>query len=359
MRILRKQLHISRILIAGALVGMTGCGSSSPPVNPGSFSAIVASPSDHASIAVASITLSPDSLVGGAATEVTVNLNRPAPGGGIAVELRNSDASLITTPAVLNIPAGQTSATVPASTSRVGTAAKVAITAVYGNSVAGTSLNLASARLTPARQDSAAAPEFTLAIQPSTVTIAPGHSASAKVTTTVASGYDHALDLTVSVPAGVSVHFNPKVIPAPGAGVSTATIKVPSTGISGTHAIHVTASDGTTSAKATLTLKVPASDPGATFQGCRYQSNGNSYQGVTVSVANPGTYPFNAILYYGTTCDPNNWADQIGFGTDLNFGGFDWIFWFNAFPNQNNMSALWSVGSDKSQCVNYEVVPDC
>lgn len=354
MLVLPKHLLMSRIMVALTLAGLVGCSTSSQPANPGSFSGIVASRAQPEGIRVVSVTLSPASLIGGAATEITVSLNRPAPDGGIVVELKSSDASLITTPTALNIPSGQTSATVAASTSRVSAASNVAITAAYGNTVAGTSLSLTSSR-----QVSAATPEFTVAIQPSTVTIAPGHSASAKVTTTVTSGYDHALDLTVSVPAGVSVHFSPKVIPVPGAGASTATIKVPGTGVSGTHAIRVTASDGTTLAKATLTLKVPASDPGATFQGCRYQTNGNTYQGVTISVANPGTYPFDAVLYYGTTCDPNNWADEFGFGTPLDFGGFDWIFWFNAFPDQNNMSALWYVGSDKSQCVNYEVVPDC
>ncbi len=354
MRILHKCLHISRIALAGGLLGLVSCGSGSPPAVPGSFSGIVARSTQPAGMSVASVTLRPPALVGGATAEITVNLSQPAPEGGIAVELKNSDASLIAAPTIVDIPAGQSSATVAASTSRVGANSKVAITATYGNTLAGASLSLTSLR-----QISDTTPEFTVAIQPSTVTIAPGHSASAKVTTTVTSGYDHALDLTVSVPAGVSVHFNPKVIPAPGAGVSTATIKVPSTGVSGSHAIHVTASDGTTSAKATLTLKVPATDPGATFQGCRYQSNGNSYQGVTISVATAGTYPFNAVLYYGTTCDPNKWADEFGFDTPLAFGGFDWIFWFNAFPNQNNMSALWYVGSNKSQCVNYEVVPDC
>src|ERR1700722_2206442 len=354
MRILHKQLQMSRIMIAGALAGLAACGSGSRPATAGSFSAIVARPVQPAGIGVASVTVTPASLVGGAATEITVNLNGTAPGGGVAVELKNSDASLIATPTVVNIPSGQSSATVAASTSRVSANSKVAITAVYGNTVAGTSLGLTSSH-----QVSAATPEFTVAIQPSTVTIAPGHSASAKVTTTVTNGYDHALDLTVSVPADVSVHFNPKVIPAPGAGVSTATIKVPTTGVSGTHAIHVTASDGTLSAKATLTLKVPGPDPEATFQGCRYKSNGNSYQGVTISVANAGTYPFDAVLYYGTTCDPNKWADEFGFDTPLAFGPFDWIFWFNAFPNQSDMSALWYVGGDRSQCVNYEVVPDC
>jgi hypothetical protein len=267
-----KSVNLSRIVIAGALLCLTGCGLGSQPVKSGNFSRIAA--------------------------------HRAATG--------SSDPTPSTR-------AAETAQTV----------------------------------------DAATAAPFTVAVEPASVTIAPGGSAEVSVTTTITSGFDHELTLTVSVPAGVHMHFASREIAAPGDGTEKATITVPTTGVSGTHAIHVTASDGTTSSEATLTLKVPAANPGATFQGCWEQQNGNSYQGVLVSVDNPGTYPFNAVLYYGTTCDPNNWADQIGFGDPLSFGGFDWIFWFNAFANQTDMSAQWFVGSDASQCVNYKVAPVC
>jgi len=121
----------------------------------------------------------------------------------------------------------------------------------------------------------------------------------------------------------------------------------------------VTASDGKTSRNAILTLKVVSSDPGARFQGCWYKYNGHRYQGVRISVANPGTYPFDAVLYHGATCDPGKFADEFGFGTPLNFGGFDYIFWFTDFADQSDMSAFWHVGRDRSQCVSYAVAPDC
>jgi hypothetical protein len=200
---------------------------------------------------------------------------------------------------------------------------------------------------------------FTVTIKPATITIEPGKSATATVTTTVKSGFDQPIDLTVSVPSGVHFHFATKLIPAPGDGSSLATITVPSAGLSGTHQIHVTASDGTTSSEATLKLTVPGANPEATFQGCRVVQSGNTYQGAMVSVANPGTYAFNATLYYGTDCNPNNWADQIGFGTPISFGAFDYTFWFTKFANKLDMSTLWQVGSDQSQCVNYEVAPVC
>jgi hypothetical protein len=206
---------------------------------------------------------------------------------------------------------------------------------------------------------SATTAPFTVTIKPSTITIAPGQSATATVTTTVTAGFDQPIDLTVSVPAGVHFHFASKLIPAPGDGTSSVTITVPSTGLSGTHQIHVTASDGTTSSEATLKLTVPGANPEATFAGCRVEQNGNTYQGAMISVANPGTYAFNATLYYGTDCNPNNWADQIGFGTPVTLGNFEYTFWFTKFANKLDMSTLWQVGSDQSQCVNYEVAPVC
>ena len=356
MLILHKHMHVSRIAVAGALLGLAGCSSGSRLMNSGNFSGTVATQSDRATgtltnhAGVANVTLSPAHLTGGDSTEITVNLTQPAPNGGIAVQLISSDASVVATPATLSIPPGQTSATVAASTSPVRADTTVAISALYGDTVAGTSLSIAPA----------AKSVFTVAVQPSTVTITPGHSGSTKVTTKVTNGYDQALQLTVlKVPAGVSVTLTPPVIPAPGAGTSKAKITVSKSAAPGTYSLRVKASDGTTSHSATLTLNVASSGPEATFQGCWYPQNGHRYQGVTISVANPGTYPFNAVLYYGATCDPNNWADEFGFGTPLNFGGFGYIFWFTDFADQSDTSALWHVGNDKSQCVSYAVAPDC
>jgi hypothetical protein len=99
------------------------------------------------------------------------------------------------------------------------------------------------------------------------------------------------------------------------------------------------------------------SNAGANFQGCWYTHKGHRFQAVDVSVTNPGSYPFYAELYYGTTCDPNTQADE--FDQEFDFGGFNYIVWFTAFSDRDDMSALWHVGTDTSKCVNYKVAPDC
>ncbi len=299
---------------------------------------------------MAGVRLSSAYITGGTSTKITVNMTQPASGDGAVVQLKSSDASVVTIPATVTIPPGQSSATVDVSASQVKNARTVAISAVYLDSVAGTSLSVAPATVSG----------FIVVVQPSRVTMAPGKSASAKVITKVAAGYDHALQLKVSnVPTGVSVSLVPAVIPAPGTGTAIVHITVANTVAPGIYSMVVRASDGKITQTAGLSLTVASSDAGATFQGCWHYNNGHRYQGVRISVANPGTYPFDAVLYRGATCDPANFADEFGYDTLLNFGGFDYIFWFRDFADQSDMSAFWHVGKDRSQCVNYAVAPDC
>jgi hypothetical protein len=343
---LSKRTCVWQILFAAALLGLAGCGSGTQTPSSGNFSATSTSGGNSAT----SITLSSAQVIAGDSTEVTISLAQPAPDGGADLQLTTSDASALALPATVRIPAGQTSATVSAITSPASSATTVSITALFADTLSSTALAILPA----------APSQFTVALQPSTVTIAPGHSGSSVVTTKVTAGYKHALTLTATnLPAGVSVTFTPSVIPSPGAGTSKAVIAVQSSVKVGTYSFRVTASDGTTSQNATLTLKLAVKDPGAKFRGCWYHSAGHRYQGVDISVANPGKYPFDAGLYRGATCDPNNQADEFGFGTLLNFGGFDWIFWFADFGDQADTSALWHVGKDTSQCVSYATAPDC
>jgi hypothetical protein len=103
----------------------------------------------------------------------------------------------------------------------------------------------------------------------------------------------------------------------------------------------------------------PVSNPNATFKGCWYKTGKNRYQAVDTSVGIAGTYPFNAVLYNGTTCNPADKADQFGFGDPLTLGKANYTFWFSDFKNRSNMSAIWYLGSENSKCVSYATAPTC
>jgi hypothetical protein len=350
MLIWRRSPTAFEILLAACVLCLNGCGSGRQSTSSGNFAARANSTTPAGTASVARVSVSHASLTGGNLGQVTVQLAQPAPEGGLAVQLKTSDARVATIPAVLTIPAGAISASSVISTAPVTTATVIGVTALYGNTLAGTSLVLTPAITSP----------FSLTLKPNTLSIAPGNSGSSTITTKVAAGYSHALTLSVShVPSGVAVNLSPTSIPAPGSGTAQATISVGSGAVAGSYSIYAKASDGTYTRTSRLTLKIAAEDAVATFQGCWYHSSGNAYQGVLISVQTPGTYPFNAVLYNGTACNSDDFADQFGFGQALNFGGFDYIFWFTDFANQTDMSALWYVGNSTSECVNYKVAPSC
>lgn len=353
-------LRIQRIgfpTVLAALLMLSGCGSqTSRPTNANSFAMAPAVQSQNSSSnnspSLSALHISEASVTGGASPTITVTLAHPAPAGGVKVAISSSEPEAVQAPASVEFAEGQSSVSFAASTTSVPASVSVALRAQLGESVAGSNL----AVLPPAT-----AP-FTVSVLPSTVTIQQGKSGSATVTTKVNSGFDHSLQLKTSgEPSGVTASLNPQVIAAPGSGTSKLTLDVASSAQAGSYPVTVTASEGTDSASAKTTLKVISGtgDPNATFKGCWYHQGGHRYQAVDVSVGHAGTYPFNAILYSGTSCNPNDWADQFGFGELINFGDYQLTFWFSDFADQSNMSALWYVGDQASQCVNYSTAPTC
>lgn len=290
-------------------------------------------------------------MIGGNSTEITLRMAQPAPANGAKILLRSSDPAVVL-PSSVVIKAGQTSPTFTVSTNAVSAAVAVTIQAEYQNSTAGANLSLLPPATAP----------FSVSVLPASVTVQQGKSGSAKATTKVNSGFSHSLELSASgEPVGTTLSLNPQTIPAPGSGTSDLSINVGSSTQTGSYPLTVTASEGTYSASAKTTLKVISGtgNPEATFKGCWYRQGGRRYQGVDVSVGKPGIYPFNAVLYHGTTCNPDDFADQFGFGQLIQFGGFGYTFWFTDFSDQSDMSALWYVGDENSKCVNYETAPNC
>jgi hypothetical protein len=161
-------------------------------------------------------------------------------------------------------------------------------------------------------------------------------------------------------PSGVSLwsstasssSIDPKIALSPGA----QTLEIEAWDSTGAHAYTNIAFDVTT---ATPPCGGNASGAVSSWQGCMQSVNGASHQAIDFTLSEAATLPFNATLYFGANCSPNNWADQFGFGQDISFGGFSYIYWFRDFPNQPNTSAIWTVGKQSSGCINYTSVPAC
>jgi hypothetical protein len=351
-------IHACVLILAGFLLLLSelllsGCGSGSPAGGQSGFGMTSSSQTGVTGDAVvSSVVLNPATVTGGVTIAVTVTLATPAPAGGLNVRLVSSDPATLPMPASVQIAAGQSSAAVQVAIAAMAVASSVTITASAANSKAGANLSILSSTTVP----------FTVVLKPTTVTVLQGKSGTSKITTAVSSGYDHSLQLKISGdPVGVTASAKPTVIPAPGLGTSQLTTSVQTVTETGSYPLMVTATDGTNSASAKLTLNVISgtTNPNATFKGCLYKSGGHSYQGVDLKVGNPGTYPFNAVLYSGTTCNVNDYADQFGFGDPLTLGSSNYIFWFTDFKDMTNMSAIWYLGDENSKCVSYATAPAC
>jgi hypothetical protein len=90
-------------------------------------------PAPVAAPALASVALSPATVLAGASVTGTVTLTQPAPAGGITVALKSSNAQIANVPATVLVPAGATSQTFVVTTHGFGrNGTSVTITATYG-----------------------------------------------------------------------------------------------------------------------------------------------------------------------------------------------------------------------------------
>lgn len=163
--------------------------------------------------------------------------------------------------------------------------------------------------------------------------------------------------------------YNPSGLSLWGSSTPTSSIDPKLALSSGTHTLEIEAWDSTgaqahTNVAFDVTNATPpcggnASGVVTSWRGCMRSVNGQTHQAIDFSLSEAATLPFNATLYFGANCAPNNWADQFGFGQELPFGGLSYIFWFRDFPNQPNTSAIWTVGKQNSGCINYTAVPAC
>jgi hypothetical protein len=302
---------------------------------------------------IASVQLFPAAVVGGNVVRLKVTLTQPAPVGGVQVKLTNAHPATVTVPASMTIGKGHVAATVELATVAVTTSASVALTASANSATAGATLTVNPSK----------APPFTVKLSPPALSVQQGTSASDQVVTKASASFDNSLTLAATnLPAGVTVDFLPSVITAPGSGTSQVNVTVDSSVAAGKYPIKITASDGSVMRTATMNLTVgngSSSGPVGPLKGCTLKMSGHKYQAVEFTMNEAATVDFNGTLYFGATCNPNQWADQFGFGNPLALSGFGYTFWFSDFGDQLNTSAIWTVGNQTSQCVDYSSAPDC
>lgn len=100
-----------------------------------------------------------------------------------------------------------------------------------------------------------AQPDFTMAIAPHAISVAPGGAGHAGVSTTVSGGFDSTVTLSASgQPAGVQIKFNPTTIT--GAGRAAVQVRVATTTAAGTYTITITGTGGGKTHTATFSLLV-------------------------------------------------------------------------------------------------------
>jgi hypothetical protein len=204
---------------------------------------------------LASLTLTPSSLVGGNASTGRVTLSAGAPPGGVAVTLSSNSANA-TVPASVTVPAGLDNATFVITTTTVSTTTQATITAAY-----------AATSQTAALSISAAPAVSAVTITPASVT--GGTSASGTVTLNA-----------VAPSGGVSVTLNSSNTAAATAPASVmvaqgqvqAAFTVTTSTVATDANVTITATGGGSSATAPLTVRAPSPQldgvsPGAALPG--------------------------------------------------------------------------------------------
>jgi hypothetical protein len=221
----------------------------------------VAAPSNGA--AVAAVTLTPSTVVGGStqAVRVQVSLDQPAPPEGATITLSSSDPNVVRLPPSLGIASGGTSGFADFTTAAVSTATQVTVGAAYGGSTQSAVLSVNPA---PA----AAVTLSAVTVNPTSVT--GGTAAQGTVTLSGAATSATVVNLSSSsaaagVPASVTVPV----------GASSAGFSINTTSVTSSTSVTLSAVSGGVTRSATLTVNPAATTPADTvsIQKAEYNSS--------------------------------------------------------------------------------------
>jgi len=126
----------------------------------------------------------------------------------------------------------------------------------YNISVMGTSGGITETT-TVALTVTGTAPNFTISVSPTSITVARNSSGTATVTTTISGGFNSAIALSASGEGtGVTVQFNPTSIPAPGSGTSTVTVQANNRARTGDQTITIKGTGGGVTHTTTLIVDI-------------------------------------------------------------------------------------------------------
>ncbi|HJR06197.1 MAG TPA: FG-GAP-like repeat-containing protein [Pyrinomonadaceae bacterium] len=204
-------------------------------------------------LAVGSIQLQPPFLYGGNDGSGVVSLatGHVAPSGGATVILTNNNASLVSTPASVTIPAGWSDASFPIQTVTTGINTPVNISASYGGATKTAVLTVAA----PSQN----VPISSVTLSPSTV--AGGSNVGVRVTVNLSAGAPPegaTIMLTSSNPSVIKV---PRTIRTNFSGQTSAFADVVATTVSATTQVTITATYGSSSQSAILTVTPQTAPP--------------------------------------------------------------------------------------------------
>jgi hypothetical protein len=211
----------------------------------------VSAPSQN--IPISSVTLAPDTVVGGSniGVRVTVNLSAGAPTEGATIMLASSNPSVVNVPRTIRTNfSGQTSVFADVSATTVSAPTQVTITATYGSSSQSAILTVTPASTTTAPTLSG------LTLNPSSIT--GGSSVQGTVTLSAPASTATSVNLSsgsalATVPASITV----------ASGASSANFTINTTSVASTASVTISATLNATTRTATLTLN-PATAPADT-----------------------------------------------------------------------------------------------
>jgi hypothetical protein len=187
---------------------------------------------------VASVSVSPTSVIGGSSFTATVTLTSPAPSGGVSVDL-SANSVLVNLPTTVTIAAGKTSGSVTGTTSAVTSSTTVTIHADYGGVDVQTTLTVAPSTL------------HSITVNPATVPGGQSSTATITLAQPAPSG-----GVVVTLKSNTSVATLPQSITI-GTGQSTGTATITTTSVTNSTVATITATANGSSVSTSLTIDPP------------------------------------------------------------------------------------------------------